>query len=255
VTASLVVIADGGRSGLREAMGISAHRKDYQQTAIISNVTPSKPHNHVAYERFTETGPLAILPLDNQRCGVVWSTRPENVDEMMDWNDERFLSELQRRFGNRLGEFERVGKRRAYPLAQTKVDEHIRSRLVLVGNAAHSVHPVAGQGFNLGLRDVATLAQVIVEAKYKNEDIGSLPVLRRYEKWRHRDNRVVSRFTDSLIRIFSNRLLPLVVARNVGLIAVDLLPGMKKELTRRTSGLNGRLPRLARGLPLVNDHV
>lgn len=255
VTASLVVMADGGRSGLREAMGIVSHRKDYQQTAIITNVTPSKPHNNVAYERFTETGPLAILPLDHQRCGVVWSTRPENVDEMMGWNDEKFLSELQQRFGNRLGDFERVGKRQAYPLVQTRVDEHIRSRLVLVGNAAHSVHPVAGQGFNLGLRDVATLAQVIVEASQENQDIGSLSVLRRYEKWRHRDNRVVSRFTDSLVRIFSNRFLPMVVARNVGLIGVDLFPGLKKELTRRTSGLNGRLPRLARGLPLVNDNV
>ena len=255
VTASLVVMADGGRSGLREAMGIVSHRKDYHQIAIITNVTPFRPHNNVAYERFTETGPLAILPLDNQRCGVVWSTRPENVDEMMGWNDEKFLSELQQRFGNRLGDFERVGKRQAYPLVQTRVDEHIRSRLVLVGNAAHSVHPVAGQGFNLGLRDVATLAQVIVEASQQNQDIGSLSVLRRYEKWRHRDNRVVSRFTDSLVRIFSNRFLPMVVARNIGLIGVDLFPGLKKELTRRTSGLNGRLPRLARGLPLVSDNV
>lgn len=254
ITARLLVVADGGRSGIREAMGISCQRKDYQQTAIITNVTPSQPHNHVAYERFTDTGPLAVLPLTGQRCGVVWSTRPQNVDQMMAWTDSEFLDHLQYRFGHRLGSFEHIGKRQAYPLMKLQVAEHVRSRLVLIGNAAHSVHPVAGQGFNLGLRDVATLAQVIVEAQQQAEDIGDLLVLKRYEKWRHRDNRVVSRFTDSLIRIFSNKFAPLVAARNFGLIGVDLMPGLKREFARRTSGLNGRLPRLARGLPLERGH-
>lgn len=250
--ARLVVVAEGGRSSLREQLGFQTARKDYGQTAIVTNVTPEKFHEHTAYERFTSTGPLALLPMGQERCAVVWSTTPEQVDEIMGWDDEVFLARLQERFGYRLGEFKKVGKRQAYPLALSQPDAPTRDRVVLIGNAAHTVHPVAGQGFNLGLRDVATLAQVLVEADDVGEDIGSEAVLQRYVDWRARDTRRVSRFTDSLIHIFSNDALPLALGRNLGLIAVDMCPPLKRMFTRRTSGLTGRLPRLARGLPLVN---
>jgi 2-octaprenyl-6-methoxyphenol hydroxylase len=250
VRARLAVAADGGDSPLRNAMGIASDRKLYEQVAVLTNVTPGRPHRNTAYERFTETGPLALLPMTSGRCAVVWSTRPENVDAMMAWSDEEYLAQLQQRFGDRLGAFSHAGKRQAYPLSLTRVAESVRPRMVLIGNAAHTVHPVAGQGFNLGLRDVAWLAQELVEADVRKDDIGSLAVLQRYAEWRTRDNRRVQGFTDGLVRVFSNEFLPLALARNIGLFAVDLFPSIKRAFVRRTSGLNGRLPRLACGLPL-----
>lgn len=252
LNARLVVVAEGGRSSLREQLGFHTERKEYGQTAIVTNVTPGKFHEHTAYERFTSTGPLALLPMGQERCAVVWSTTPDQVEQIMGWDDEVFLARLQERFGYRLGEFRKVGVRQAYPLALSQPDAPTRDRVVLIGNAAHTVHPVAGQGFNLGLRDVATLAQVLVEADEAGDDIGSDEVLQRYVSWRARDTERVSRFTDSLIHIFSNDALPLALGRNLGLLAVDICPPLKRMFTRRTSGLTGRLPRLARGLPLLD---
>jgi len=248
--ARLVVAADGADSAVRQAMGITAVRTDYEQSAVVTNVTPGRPHNNIAYERFTETGPLAVLPMRDERCAIVWGARREQVEAMLGWSDDEFLARLQQRFGDRLGEFARIGRRAAYPLFLTRVQEHVRPRLALIGNAAHTVHPVAGQGFNLGLRDVAALAEVLVRAAQAGEDIGALPVLQRYARWRARDNRVIATFTDVLVKLFSTDFLPLALARNAGLIAVDLLPPVKRALMRITSGLAGRLPRLARGLPL-----
>jgi 2-octaprenyl-6-methoxyphenol hydroxylase len=249
--ARLLVAADGGDSVVRRAAGISSHRRAYGQTAVVANVTPGHSHGNTAYERFTRSGPLAILPMAADRCAVVWSVEDEEVDAMLAWSDEEYLARLQERFGDRLGRFSRAGKRVAYPLALTHVDEFIGPRLVLVGNAAHTVHPVAGQGFNLGLRDVATLAQVLVDAAAGGRDMGAPAVLQDYADWRTRDNRRVAAFTDGLIRIFANDFPPLALARNLGLFAVDLFPSAKRAFIRRTSGLNGRMPRLARGLPLV----
>ncbi len=251
LSARLVVGADGGRSRVREAVGIRAHSKDYGQTALVANVTPEHPPANVAYERFTDTGPLALLPMREHRCTVVWSARRGEADAMLAWDDATFLHQLQERFGYRLGTFLRAGKRSAYPLTLMRVEPHVRARVALVGNAAHTVHPVAGQGFNLGLRDVATLSQVLVEALQRGQDIGQIDVLAQYMKQRQQDTRMVSRFTDGLIQIFANSVPPLSVARNLGLIAADLLPPFKRALIRRTSGLAGPLPRLARGLPLV----
>ncbi len=251
LSARLVVGADGGRSRVREAVGIRAHSKDYGQTAIVANVTPQHSPAHVAYERFTDSGPLALLPMREHRCTVVWSARHGQVDAILGWDDAVFLERLQERFGDRLGTFLKAGKRSAYPLVLTRVERHVRARVALVGNAAHTVHPVAGQGFNLGLRDVATLSQVLVEALQRGQDIGQVDVLAQYMKQRERDTRMVSRFTDGLIRIFANSVPPLSVARNLGLLATDLLPPLKRALIRRTSGLAGPLPKLARGLPLV----
>lgn len=246
----LVVAADGGTSPVRNKAGIKARRTDYHQTALVTNITPEFSHRGIAYERFTDSGPLAFLPMSENRCAVVWSLLPDKVEALMALDDARFLAALQERFGTRLGRFLRVGKRSAYPLALTKVSEHVRPRLVLIGNAAHTVHPVAGQGFNLGLRDVAVLAQVLSEAQREGRDLGEHAVLADYAAWRKRDNLAVSMFTDGLVRIFSNNLTPVSLVRNLGLVAVDLFPPAKRALLRLSMGLAGRLPRLARGLPL-----
>ena len=255
----LVIAADGADSPIRTLLGIEARRVDYGQAAVVTAVTPAHPPapqqdpagiGGTAYERFTETGPLALLPAVNQRYVVVWSMPRVRADELMSLDDRAFLATLQDQFGDRLGDFTRVGRRQLHPLALTHVAEHVRERVALIGNAAHTVHPVAGQGFNLGLRDVATLAQIVVEAARAGGDIGSIDVLRRYAEWRARDNRAIAGFTHSLIRIFSNDYLPVALARNLGLIAVDLVPPLKRRFIRMTSGLGGTLPRLARGLPL-----
>ena len=246
----LVVAADGGHSLVRAKAGIQARRTDYHQTALVTTVTPELPHRAIAYERFTTSGPLAFLPMSENRCAVVWTLPSDNVETLLALDDTQFLAALQERFGTRLGRLLKLGKRAAYPLALTKVSEHIRPRLVLIGNAAHTVHPVAGQGFNLGLRDVAVLAQVLSEAQRDGRDIGDLAVLADYAAWRRRDNLAISTFTDGLVRIFSNDLAPVSFARNLGLVAVDLFPPAKRALLRLSMGLSGRLPRLARGLPL-----
>ncbi|MEE9597980.1 MAG: 2-octaprenyl-6-methoxyphenyl hydroxylase [Acidiferrobacterales bacterium] len=250
VSARLLVGADGGRSRVRSLAGIGTHEVDYDQTAIVTIVTPEAPHDNVAYERFTDSGPLALLPMQDQRCTVVWSTHRQQADSIMAWDEAMFLQQLQERFGDRLGQFLKVGKRVAYPLVLARVDQDVRARLALVGNAAHTVHPVAGQGFNLGLRDVATLSQILVEAARDGRDIGDAHVVGKYLSWRQRDTRAVTAFTDGLIRLFSNSFMPVAVARNFGLMATDLLPPLKRFLIRRTSGLAGPLPRLARGLPM-----
>jgi 2-octaprenyl-6-methoxyphenol hydroxylase len=248
--ARLVVAADGADSAVRASAGIDFERTEYGQSAVVTTVTAGLPHHNTAYERFTETGPLALLPMSNGRMASVWSTGTENAEALLGVSDEEYLARLQERFGDRLGTLTRLGKRRAYPLMLTRVKEHVRPRLALIGNAAHTVHPVAGQGFNLGLRDVAALAEVLVAAKREGRDLGDLEILKRYADWRVRDNKVISTFTNSLIRTFSNDFPPLAVARNLGLLAVDLIPPLKRRLLRATSGLAGKLPRLARGLPL-----
>jgi len=250
LTARLVIAADGAHSAVRQAMGIEALRTEYRQTAIVTTVTVSQPHANTAYERFTDTGPLALLPLRQNDCAVVWSARAEEVKTILGWSDTEFLHQLQERFGDRLGTFTRLGRRASYPLALTRVPEQVRARLALIGNAAHTVHPVAGQGFNLGLRDVAAMADILADAQHAGDDIGDLAVLDRYADWRQHDNQVISLFTNGLIRIFSNNIFPLTLLRNAGLLAVDLMPGVKRGFVRVTSGLAGRLPRLARGLPI-----
>ncbi len=250
LTAGLLVAADGGRSLTRQAVGIDAREWAYGQTAIIANLTPGRPHAHVAYERFTDTGPLALLPMAGDRCAVVWTVADDQVEEILALDDAGFINRLQERFGDRLGRFERAGKRAAYPLSLVRAREQARERVVVIGNAAHSLHPIAGQGFNLGLRDVAVLAQVLVDARRADRDIGRLAVLDEYARWRLGDQRRITTLTDGLVRLFSNRFKPLVVGRNLGLVAMDLLPPAKHGLARLAMGLAGRQPRLTRGLPL-----
>ncbi len=250
LAARLVVAADGANSAVRAAAGIASEQIVYAEQAVVATIATSRPHDHTAYERFTPEGPLALVPLDGQRCKLIWSTPHERVAERLAWGETEFLAHLQDSFGERLGAFSHPGPRRAYPLVLTRATEPVRPRLVLIGNAAHSVHPVAGQGFNLALRDVAALAEILVEAHRRGEDIGGLSVLQRYAQWRQRDICITQGFTHLLVRLFANEAWPLTVARGLGLLAVDLLPPVKRRLMRITSGLAGRLPRLARGLLL-----
>lgn len=250
VTARLIVAADGGNSIVRQKLDIRTTDHDYKQTAIIANITPERPHGFVAYERFTSQGPLALLPMDDNRCALVWTHNPEETTRILELDDASFLSELQLSFGNRLGRFLRAGKRSAYPLRLVRAREQVRNRLALIGNAAHTLHPIAGQGFNLGLRDVAALAQTIADARKSEKDIGELTILKLYAQWRSRDHQQVIGFTDTLVNTFSNRFPPLAFARNLGLLATDLIPPLKHSLARHSMGISGRLPRLARGLPL-----
>jgi len=250
LTARLVVAADGAGSVVRDRLGIPVTEHDYSQTAVIANITPQLPHRNVAFERFTDTGPMALLPMSAGRCAVVWTVDSRETGEVMDLSDGEFLSRLQERFGYRLGRFERVGRRQAYSLRLVKAKESVRHRLALVGNAAHTLHPIAGQGFNLGVRDIAVLAEVVVDAMAEGHDPGELAVLSRYDAWRHADHRQVTAFTDGMARLFTVSLPAMGVARAAGMLALDLLPPAKRLLTRLTMGRSGRIPRLARGLPL-----
>jgi 2-octaprenyl-6-methoxyphenol hydroxylase len=250
LAARLVVAADGADSLLREQFGIGHVERDYGQTAIVTNVTPQLPHNNIAYERFTQSGPMALLPMSGQRCAVVWTVATDQAAAIMALDDADFLAQLQQRFGFRLGRLEKTGRRQAWPLRLVQAKESVRERLALVGNAVHTLHPVAGQGFNLGARDVAVLAEVLVDALQAGEDPGSLTVLNRYGEWRHRDHQNVMVFTDGLARMFTLPLPALGLARSAGMLAFDLFPPAKRLLTRMTMGRSGRTPKLARGLPL-----
>jgi len=246
----LLVAADGAQSPVREQLGIAALRWDYGQQAVIANVTPTLPHQNVAYERFTQDGPVALLPMSENRCAVVCTVNETDAVAVMALDDAGFVALLKERFGDRLGLFQRVGRRQAYPLFLLKAREHARQRVAIIGNAAHTLHPIAGQGFNLGIRDVAALAEVVTQGWRSGEDIGDLRVLNRYADWRRWDQRQTIAFTDALNRLFANPLWPVRVARNLGLLAFDRLPPIKHEFARQTMGLHGRLPKLARGLAL-----
>jgi len=249
-TARLIVLADGRKSAVRERLGIRAVERHYGQSAVITNISPEHPHNNVAYERFTRDGSLALLPMSENRCAVVWTLPNERLDSIMALSEVDFLRALQMEFGRRLGKLLHAGRRHAYPLTLTRTQELIRPRLASIGNAAHTLHPIAGQGFNLGLRDVAALAQVLVDAARQGQEIGGLSVLQAYADWRRRDHRLVPGLTDSLVGIFSSDFAPLVVARNLALVALDIVPLAKSVFVRQGMGMIGRQPRLARGLPL-----
>lgn len=250
LTTRVLVAADGAQSMLRDLLDIPTTVWEYGQTALIANVTPERAHANVAYERFTDTGPLALLPMSEQRCALVWTLRDDQVAAVMALDDAAFLARLQERFGRRLGQLTRVGKRTAYPLRLVRARESVRPRLALIGNAAHTLHPIAGQGFNLGLRDVAALAEVLLDARREGRDIGELAVLQRYADWRRDDHRRVIAFTDGLTRVFANPLPPIAWARDLGMLALDVCPPAKRIFAKLTMGKAGRLPRLARGLAL-----
>jgi 2-octaprenyl-6-methoxyphenol hydroxylase len=246
----LLVAADGGDSLVRRLLSIPLKEREYGQTAIIANLTTARPHNGVAYERFTDSGPLAMLPMTGDRISMVWTARHDQVELLMGLSDQEFLQALQTRFGYRLGRLLSIGKRSAYPLRLRQATEQVRRRVALIGNAAHAIHPVGGQGFNLGLRDVAALAETLSDAAGSHLDPGELALLQRYADWRRRDQQVVATITDTLARLFVNPLGPMRVARNIGLLGLDGLPGLKHVLAKQFMGINGRLPRLGRGVSL-----
>lgn len=249
---ALLVAADGAQSSVRSMMGITAERKDYGQRAVIGNLLPEKPLNNVAYERFTPQGPLAILPVADGRAGFVWTVSEDDADRVMALDDVAFLGELQREFGHRLGTFSRVGKRAAYPLALTRALRLTATRSVLIGNAAHGLHPVSAQGFNLGMRDVAALCDCIADARSEDPsaDLGDPDLLARYAQWRRDDQGKLVRLTDGIVRLFGSSSPPLRAARNIGMLGFDIVPGVRSLFAKHMMGLAGRLPRLSRGVPL-----
>jgi 2-octaprenyl-6-methoxyphenol hydroxylase len=252
VEAKLLVAADGINSSVREALGVAAESRDYEQTAVVTTVLPKNFHDYVAYERFTADGPLALLPLSDGRCSVVVTLRNEAVPTAMAWSDEEFLAEVQRRFGFRLGRLIRIGRRTAYPLYLRRAQRTSAPRCAIIGNAAQALHPVAGMGFNLGLRDVATLAELIAErAGSMPFDPGERGLLDQYDAWRAADRGGVIAFTDMLVRTFSNPLRSVRTLRNLGLLAFDLVPPAKAALSRLSTGATGRVPKLARGVTLT----
>jgi 2-octaprenyl-6-methoxyphenol hydroxylase len=251
IEARLIVAADGAQSAVRSAFGVASQVRDYDTTAVITAVLPQRFHDYVAYERFTDSGPLALLPLADGRCTLVLTLKPATAELAMAWSDEEFLAEVQRRFGFRLGRFLKVGRRVPYPLSLTRSDRTSAGRCVIVGNAAQGLHPVAGMGFNLGLRDVASLAELIAEHRNANDaDCGDARLLAEYDAWRAADRGGIIAFTDGLVRLFSNPLGVVQRLRNLGLLAFDVLPPAKAALSRLSTGATGRIPKLARGVAL-----
>jgi 2-octaprenyl-6-methoxyphenol hydroxylase len=247
VAACLVVAADGAHSQVRAAAGISATVEDYDQVAVVANVAADRAHEGQAYERFTGAGPLAVLPRHDGSLAVIWACRPRRAAELLALDDRGYLAELQARFGWRAGRFVRAGRRGSYPLQLTRATATTAQRTVLIGNAAQALHPVAGQGFNLGLRDAAMLAEVIANA---TGDAGAPQLLRRFARWRARDRSGVVRFTDGLVKLFGDPRPGVSLLRNLGLLVFDLAPPAKSALARVSAGFGGPSPRLARGLPL-----
>lgn len=250
----LLVAADGGDSSVRARIGVSAREYHYGHDALITTLTPERPRSGVAFERFTATGPLAMLPMTERRYSVVWTAHESETARLLGLSDEDFLARLQRRFGYRMGRLTHLGRRRAYPLKLMLARETVHPRLVLIGNAAHTLHPVAGQGFNLGLRDVAALAEVLAGAAREGGDSGGDQVLDRYHRLRGRDQIAVAMTTDALARLFVNPWPPVRWARDLGMLSLDLTPGLQHFVARRFMGMGGNLPRLARGLPLGSRH-
>jgi 2-octaprenyl-6-methoxyphenol hydroxylase len=252
LTCDLLVAADGANSAVRGMLGITATQVQYGQRAVVGNLLPEKSLQNCAYERFTEHGPLALLPVADERAGFVWTVSEQDAERVLALDDAAFLDELQSAFGNRLGALSRVGKRAAYPLSLSKAIRLTSQRSVLIGNAAHGLHPVAAQGFNLGLRDVAALCDCIADAKKQSAaaDIGDAELLQRYASWRRSDQRKLVQLTDGIVRLFGHSGGPMRMLRNVGMLGFDLIPGVRSLFAKHTMGLAGRLPRLSRGLPL-----
>ncbi len=245
--ARLLIAADGVRSRLRDMAGIKTVHWDYGQSGIVCTVAHERPHNGRAEEHFLPSGPFAILPLAGNRSSLVWTERTEDADRLVKSDDLVFEAELERRFGLKLGEIRVEGGRKAWPLGLTLARSFVKPRFALAGDAAHGIHPIAGQGLNLGLKDVAALAQTIVEAERLGMDIGALDVLERYERWRRFDTVQMGVTTDVLNRLFSNDFTPVRAMRDIGLGIVDRLPGLKRYFIEQASGMAGDMPRLLRG--------
>lgn len=248
IRADLVVGADGTFSKIREFSGIGHAVKPYEQTAVVANVTPEKPHNNQAFERFTEHGPIALLPLSDNRCALVWTHLSKEADAVLAMDDDAFAKALNEVFGFRLGRFLKIGRRAAFPLSLTAADSVTANRTVVIGNAAQTLHPVAGQGLNIGLRDIAELVEQIAVTLQNGGSLGSPKMLSAYNEARQKDRKSIMSYTDSLVRIFSNDNWLLGHARAGGLMALDRIKPLQRLITKQSMGFKHRHTRLARGL-------
>jgi len=251
VSAPLAVAADGRNSPVRAAAGIATTEWAYAQTGIVCTVAHEKPHGGVAHEHFLPAGPFAMLPMVDDdgvhRSSIVWTERRALAPAMMALDDSAFAAEIERRFGPTLGRLRPIGGRFAYPLTLVHAERYVDHRLALLGDAAHAIHPIAGQGLNLGLRDVAALAEAVVDTRRLGLDIGDGLALERYQRWRRFDNLMLMAVTDGMNRLFSNDIAPVRLVRDLGLAAVNRLPPLKRLFTRHAMGMVGDLPRLIRG--------
>jgi 2-octaprenyl-6-methoxyphenol hydroxylase len=247
LAARLLVAADGARSAIRDAAGIESFGWDYEQSGIVTTVKHEREHHGRAEEHFLPAGPFAILPLKGRRSSIVWTEQRDEAERIVALSDADFHDELEKRFGLKLGEIEAVGPRRAYPLSLSVARSFVAERIAVVGDAAHVIHPIAGQGLNLGLRDVAALAEAVADAARLGLDPGGADVLDRYQRWRRFDTAAMGIATDGLNRLFSNRSDALRVIRDVGLGLVDRAPPLKRFFIREAAGLTGDVPKLLRG--------
>jgi len=247
VNAKLAVAADGRESPMREHMGIGIVSWAYPQFGIVATVEHERPHNGVAYEHFLPSGPFAILPLTGNRSSLVWTEDEKLAPQMMKLPEDEFNAEIAHRFGSHLGKTKATGPRWSYPLKFHLARDFVRPRFALAGDSAHGIHPIAGQGLNLGLKDAAALAEVVLDAARLGLDIGSIDTLKRYERWRRFDSFVLSVSTDALNRLFSNDITPLRMARDIGLGIVDAIGPARRFFMRHAGGAVGKLPRLMRG--------
>ncbi len=250
LSARLLVACDGRNSAIAARAGIRRTGWSYNQSALVCAIGHEAPHDGIAHQYFMPPGPLAILPLTGNRSSIVWSETTTRAAEIQAMSDAGYLAELRPRFGSFLGEISLAGDRFSFPLSLSMADRFIGDRLALVGDAAHVMHPIAGQGLNAGLKDVAALAEVMVDARRRGEDIGRADVLERYQRWRRFDTAALAVATDGFNRLFSNDNSLLRAVRDIGLAATNAFPGLRRGLIREAAGLTGDLPRLARGLPL-----
>jgi 2-octaprenyl-6-methoxyphenol hydroxylase len=243
----LLVAADGARSTIRQGARIATHGWNYGQSAIVTNVAHERDHGGRAEEHFLPAGPFAILPLQDRRSSIVWTESAQQAERIMALPDEAFLAELEQRFKLHLGEIRLIGARRAHPLGFFVARSFIAERIALIGDAAHVIHPIAGQGLNMGLKDAAALAEVVVDAARLGLDPGSASVLERYQRWRRFDTMAMGFATDGLNRLFSNHSDILRFVRDLGLGMVERLPPLKRLFIREAAGLVGEVPKLLRG--------
>ena len=255
--AALLVGADGANSFVRAALGIADERYDYGQTAVICNVTPEQEHRGRAFECFTPTGPFAVMPHVEGRCGLIWCVALADAPRLLGLPEAEFLAAANQRFGGHLGAFLKMGRRSSYALRLVRAREDVRPRVVLLGNAAHAIHPVGAQGSNLGLRDAAVLAEVLADALAHGYsaapgaiDLGDIALLRRYSDWRSPDQEGTVAWSDGLARMFANPSALAAAARTAGLLGHAFIPPLRRQLAVQAMGFRGRTPRLALGQPL-----